>query len=374
MLPTPPDIGRSLAGVLPECARSIGALPGPRRWPSARSAVVVLVDGLGALNLAERRGHARFLMTGGKTKLRTVFPSTTAAALASLTTGTLPGAHGFTAYAVVDPDRDRVFSLLSGWADESEASGWQPEPTVFERVRDTVRPVVVGPARYAHSGFTQAVLRGADYIPAGSIAERVDAAQAILAGPEPVLLYLYIPELDQAGHQEGWQSGAWTARLETVDAEVQRLVAGAPSDTGVIVTADHGMVDVAEHARLVLDRGSALFQGVRHIAGEPRMLQLHLEPGGSAQDALALARAWGAEWGPDVLALSRAELIDSGALGAVGPQARSRLGDVVIAARSRIALYSSDGDPSARAMVGQHGSFSDEEMLVPLLRFGAFSA
>lgn len=374
MLPTPPDIGRSLAGVLPECARSIGALPGPRRWPSARSAVTILVDGLGALNLAERRGHARFLVGGGKTKLRTVFPSTTAAALTSLTTGTLPGAHGFTGYSVVDPDRDRVFSLLSGWADESEASGWQPEPTVFERVAGTVRSVVVGPARYAHSGFTRAVLRGADYIPAGSIAERVDAAQAILQGPEAVLLYLYIPELDQAGHQEGWQSGAWTARLELVDAEVQRLVAEAPADTGIIVTADHGMVDVPEHARLVLDRDSALFQRVRHVAGEPRMLQLHMEPGSPTADASALARVWDAELGSDVVALSRAELVASGALGPVSAQASARLGDVVVAARSRIALYASDGDPSARAMVGQHGSFSDEEMLVPLLRFGAFAA
>jgi len=114
-----------------------------------------------------------------------------------------------------------------------------------------------------------------------------------------------------------------------------------------------------------------LVAGVRHVAGEPRCLHLHLEPG---VDPDALADAWRASEGSRAHVATREEAVAADWYGGVRDGVAPRIGDVVVAARALIAYY--DGRPrdqGARRMVGQHGSFSDEERLVPLIRAGAFA-
>jgi hypothetical protein len=50
-----------------------------------------------------------------------------------------------------------------------------------------------------------------------------------------------------------------------------------------------------------------------------------------------------------------------------------RIGDVIVAARKRIAYYDSrPTDQSARGMIGQHGSLTDDERRIPLLGLGRY--
>ena len=82
-----PAHARILTGVAPEFVRS---LQGSGEWlPSARSAVLFVIDGLGAIQLRQHAGHARRLAQAmaKRDSARTVFPSTTAAALTSLLAG-----------------------------------------------------------------------------------------------------------------------------------------------------------------------------------------------------------------------------------------------------------------------------------------------
>ena len=56
------------------------------------------------------------------------------------------------------------------------------------------------------------------------------------------------------------------------------------------------------------------------------------------------------------------------------PDVVPRIGDILVAARKAVAYYDSrSATPKAQNMVGQHGSFSSEELGVPLLRFGAYA-
>jgi hypothetical protein len=71
--------------------------------------------------------------------------------------------------------------------------------------------------------------------------------------------------------------------------------------------------------------------------------------------------------------VDRDEAIASGWFGDVHPEARGRIGDVLVAARGLIAYYDSrDPNPGPRRMIGQHGSLTPEELLVPLVRLGAY--
>lgn len=372
MLPALKSDAVSLADVLRSCLEAVRGEPNRLSLPVVQNAVVMLVDGLGAQLLAARSGHARTMGSAlsGRAVIEAGFPTTTAAALASLTTGVAPGQHGLVGYTVLDPEHDRVVNQLSGWDDRLDPLTWQLAPTLFETAAaEGVDAIAIGPERYLDSGFTRAVLRGARYVPAASIADRMTRAALELRGPGRRLVYVYVPELDQAAHAHGTDSAEWIRALETTDAALGTLTAALGRHDGLLVTADHGVLDIPQHGHVLMD--GPLLEGVRFVAGEPRCLQLHVEPG---TDVEALAQRWRDAEGGRAWIATRDEAVAAGWFGPVRSEVLPRIGDVLVAARKAVAYY--DGRlerPQGRSMVGQHGSWSPAELRVPLLRFGAFA-
>jgi predicted AlkP superfamily pyrophosphatase or phosphodiesterase len=377
MVPSAESGAPRLADVLTSCLSGILGKDNPLRLPRVDHAVVILVDGLGAANLRSSAGHARFL-AGHLSKsavLPGVFPATTAVGLGTLCTGVGSGAHGLVGYRVLDSANDRMVNQLSGWDDGMRPEEWQPQQTVFERAaQDGVASFTVGPARYASSGLSQAILRGAEYVSAESVADRFAAALRIIGETERALLYVYVPELDMAAHARGWLSDKWIGELENLDGEARRFASALPPSTGVIVTADHGVVDVPAVKHVLFDTAPQLIAGVRHIGGDPRCLYLYLEPEADDGAADRLADAWRASEGDRAWVYTRNEAVAAGLFGPVTDAVLPRIGDVVVAARKLIAYYDSrEANTSSRAMIGQHGSLTDEESRVPCLRLGAFA-
>jgi predicted AlkP superfamily pyrophosphatase or phosphodiesterase len=370
-LPADPPRTRSLTGVVPQM---LAALDGTSDWlPPASGAIVLVIDGLGAHNLAARSGHARFLTTaGGKRAVaRTVFPSTTASALTSLLTGAQPGEHGIVGYRVRVPGTDAVVNQLRGWEGGELPDSWQrSEPLTARRAAQGRPSFVVSKGEYAGTGFTHATMRGAEFVAAEDIGERVRIAADLAARHPGAFVYVYTPDLDAIGHKGGWQSDEWVAALERVDAAARALSDALAPGTGAVVTADHGMIDVPRHRHVLLTDETDLVEDVRLIGGEPRMLHLYAEPGRSE----AVLSRWRAAEGGRSWVLSRDEAIDAGVFGSVHVEVAPRIGDVVVAARSGIAYYDDRlDDKGAQRMIGQHGSLTSEERSVPLIRLGAFA-
>ncbi|GAB3599338.1 alkaline phosphatase family protein [Microbacterium tumbae] len=369
MLPADSATARSVVGVADDLLDAVAGRAAGR----IRSGVLVVVDGLGAIALRAHAGHARTL-TADMTRRDvavSVFPSTTAAALTSLLTGVWPGEHGLVGYRVLDRTQDRLVNQLSEW----ESAGvdplrWQPRPTVFERAAAGGHPVfALGVAAYAHSGFTRATLRGATFVPAATAAERVAAAYALAAEHEGALVYCYLPEVDKAGHRHGIDSAEWVAALEEVDAALGIRV---PDGVGVLVTADHGMLDVPAHRQVVFDETDAGLELVRHFGGEPRMLHLYLHDG---VDPDAAAEQWQADTAGVADVVTRAAAVSAGLFGpTVTDAAASRIGDLLVVARGNRALYDGTAaDQRSRGMIGQHGALTPEERQVPLIRLGSLA-
>jgi hypothetical protein len=366
MLPAAKTSRFSLADVVPNCLDALAGRTGRLGLPPVTHAIVLLADGLGRTALDAHRGHARTLASrlDADPAISSGFPSTTASAIATLTTGRLPGEHGMVGYRALDPATEAVVSLLNGSAG-LDPGRWQRLPTLFESTE--VRSVAIGSPRHRDSWFTHAVLRGAEYRGEVSMAARFAIARRELATPGPVIVYLYVAELDVEGHARGVASDRWLAALEALDAEVAGLVAALGSRHGLLVTADHGMVDVPPGAQVLL--GDELLDGVREVAGEPRCLQLHL---GAGTDPDAVAARLRDGLGSRAWVATRTEAIEAGWFGFVDPEVLPRIGDVMVAARRNFAFYA-QADDTARQMIGQHGSLTPEELTIPLLRFGAFA-
>jgi hypothetical protein len=372
-----PEYGTAtLADVLPGVAAALdvpvqrGDLPAdPLGLTSAlggaRRVAVLLVDGLGADLLRAHPDLAPTLaaLASPVGDLQAPCPSTTPVSLATLATGLPPGSHGILGFVTAVPGEDRTLNHVQ-WADDPDPDTWQARRTVFEQADDAgVAVTAVGPYVYAGSGLTRAVYRGAAY--PGAVGHGDLAAQivdALQAGPRS-LVYGYLAELDLTGHVRGIDSAAWRVQLALIDRVVEQVVDGLPDDAALLVTADHGMLDVPADTRLDLDDRPDLADGVRLLAGEPRARYVHTEPGAAAD---VLAR-WREELGSRAWVAGREEAVASGIFGPVDEGLAARIGDVVALARGTWALTASRRDPGPSRLAAYHGSLTQTELAIPLL-------
>lgn len=326
--------------------------------------IVLLVDGLGALQLRDFADRApRLAALPELGPLAAPFPSSTAVSLTSLGTGLRPGMHGIVGSSF-RLDDGSVLAPLS-WAEEPNPIATQPEPTFLERAASAgVHVVSAAPLQHRSSGLTRAALRGGEYPGADSMAERVGVTRAAIERARalgvPSLVYVYWPDLDKAGHVHGVASGAYGAELSRVDELVGRLSVLAGPDVGLLVTADHGIVDVPDDRRIDLEARPALRVGVQTVLGEPRVRHVYTDPGRADQ----VRSAWAAELGDRADVRGRGEVADL--LGPVDDWYADRIGDVVAIARDDWALVSDRVDRLVSGLRGQHGGLTDAEVLVPL--------
>ena len=262
-------------------------------------------------------------------------------------------------FTVRVPGTNRVLTHIT-WREIPDPQQWQPIPTVYERLPDAT---VVLPAMFAHSGLTQAAYRGARFAglePGEDAATRIHSELAEGAR----LVYGYTSELDTAAHLHGIASDQWSFAAASVDALLQRVATGLPDDTALLVTADHGGLDVPLDERVDVAAAPRLANGVEVIAGEPRVRYVHTT-NGAATDVL---HTWQAILGDRAEVLLRDDAIERGLFGAVTPGHEQRIGDVVAICRGTAVILASDREPpEVSKLVGFHGALTPEETDVPLI-------
>ena len=360
--PAPDYAAGSLADVMPSVAAALGvpSMVNSLDIAPCDRAVVILIDGLGAELLTGAADLAPTLMSLKSRQLSSVFPSTTPAGLGSLGTGSTPGVHGLVGASFLLPETGAVLHPLS-WGDDPNPISVQPDRTVFERARAHGLSVrAVSPSAYSSSGLTRAVLRGAEYRGADTFDERVSET-ALAVGDRRSLAYVYWGELDRCGHVHGVASEQWRAELVIVDTFLEQLLARLPQDCRVVLTADHGMVDVAVESRVDLDALPVFWESVMHVAGEPRARHVYARPGAETE----VLEAWQETLGDRAWVMSRSE--SERLFGEMDHMLVERVGDVVAVARDGWSLVSDRTDSIVSSLIGQHGGLSLQELAIPLL-------
>ncbi len=355
MEPVRPDYsGGCVTGLVPALlgGRETAWMPPPVR--GARSVVLFVADGLGWDAL---QSHAAVMptlsaCTGGP--ITTVAPSTTAAALTSITTGLAPARHGITGFRMrVD---GAVLNVLR-W--QLENGKRPPEPVAVQRSDPFLGRVVpvITKSEFRTSGFTAAHLRGGDFLGWPTPSALVERCRAAVERGER-FLYVYYAGVDEIAHHFGLHDAFYPAELAAVDRLVGALLEAFPDDTALVVTADHGQVHVGADGWIGLGRLDAM---VAAYAGDARFRSLHAQPG-RADDLFKAAldhhraEAW---------VFTREELLDDGWLGPDPLSAvRGRVGDVVLAAKDRFAFVDPTL-PRETGLVSAHGSLTAAEMWVP---------
>lgn len=338
-----------------------GVAPRPAWMPDAvrgaRSVVLLVLDGLGWEQLEARRHLAPNLagMDGGAAT--TVAPTTTATALTSLTTGLAPGEHGVIGYRILVAGQ--VLNVLRWQTDGSDARGDLP-PDEFQPVPPFVgtSPAIVTKVEFGETGFSRAHLRGARLhgysTPSGLAVET-----AALVGAGEPFVYAYYDGVDKVSHITGL-GAHYDAELRMADHLVGELLDQLPSDVAVVVTADHGQVEVGD--RLVAP-DDAVLSRVSRQSGEGRFRWLHARSGRS-DELLDVCRSL---YDDVAWVVTREQTLDEGWFGPkVADRIADLLGDVALVPFAPIA-FTEPADTGPYALIGRHGSMTSAEVLVPLI-------
>jgi hypothetical protein len=182
----------------------------------------------------------------------------------------------------------------------------------------------------------------------------------------PAFVYLYVNDLDVAGHSDGVGSDKWLAALTAIDQLVAKLLQQLPRQTRLWLTADHGMINVGE--KIIIGQDNDLATDIATIAGEPRARHLYLRDGASESAIQDSAQRWRAFLGTKAIVHTREEAKISGLFGSqVSADASDRIGDLVVIAQGDLILIEAEREQQESTMVGHHGGDTDIESYVPLL-------
>jgi len=359
--PIVPDYaGACLTNLVPSLLRPGGAADLPSWFPApardARQVVLFVLDGLGWDQLVGRAELAPTMagMTGGP--IDAVAPTTTATSLTSITTGLTPGEHGVVGYRMAM--YGEVLNVLR-WSTGNGDARRRLIPTEVQPRRPFLGSSVpvIAKTEFNGSGFTQAHLAGVRHVGWRLPSNLAVEVRRLLASGEP-FIYAYYDGIDKIAHEYGLHEH-YDAEVTATDRLVADVAAALPPDAVLLVTADHGQVEVPE----VLPLSADVMACTRLLSGEGRFRWLHARPGSEAA-LLDTATAAHADRG---WVVPVEQVLDEGWLGPwVSSAARGRLGDVAVLARDAVS-YDDPADTGAIVLRCRHGSLTAAEVRVPLL-------
>jgi predicted AlkP superfamily pyrophosphatase or phosphodiesterase len=350
--------GAAVNNVVPALLGQLDEVPSwlPTVAASCDQVVLLVLDGLGWDQLEERRSLAPTLadMEGGA--ICTVAPSTTAAALTSISTGLTPGEHGIVGYRMVI--NGAVLNVLKWATPDGDARPAIP-PLSIQGAAPFAgeRPPVVTRAEFAHSGFTMAHLAQTRLTPYRMASTMVTEVKRLLAAGEP-FVYAYYEGIDKVSHEYGL-ADHYDAELVATDRLITDLADSLPAGAALVVTSDHGQVDVGDR---VITPAAEVLRLVRMQSGEARFRWLHARPGQHE----ALFEAATEHHGDTAWVVTRQQVEEDRWFGPLAPEGAARLGDVALVAREPVA-FDDPADTGPYHLIGRHGSMTSAEMLVPLL-------
>lgn len=362
--PLVPDYGGAcLSNVVPALLEPGETTPSwlPSVAAEADQVVLLLLDGLGWDQLEARRHLAPNLSAMAGADILTVAPSTTATALTSLATGTTPGEHGVVGYRILE--QGDVLNILR-WSTASGDARKRIEPRSVQSgpAFGGQRPPVVTRAEFVDTGFTHAHLHQVRFTGYRMPSTLVTEVRRLAGAGEP-FVYVYYDGIDKVSHEYGLREH-YDAELAFADRLVGDLLAALPAGAVLVVTADHGQVDVGDN---IVAPDPAVLSHVRQQSGEGRFRWLHAVPGHEH----ALAEAARSCHGEQAWVRTLAEIEMEGWFGpTLTAAARGRLGDVALVAREDIS-FSDPADSGVFELIGRHGSLTPAEMRVPLLAAAA---
>lgn len=336
--------------------------------------VLLVIDGLGYNYLVNQAGnsHLHHHLHG---KLTTVFPSTTATAITTFLTGLAPQQHGLTGWFTYFQEIQQILSVLPVKTRFTMSQGNQTtidiqslygHTPVFDRL--DVNSYIVTPQNIAFSEYSLAHRGKASINPYGSLNDCFSKTRDIILGSkETKYIYTYWPMFDGMAHEKGVNSPEVAQHFQDIDSAFNTLLDSIKgSNTLLLATADHGMVDSGpEHCIELRHHRELQDMLAMPLSGERRLCYCYIKPTQHEKFRHYI----------ESNLTEYMEIHDSDSLlqqniyglGPEHPQLQQRIGDFILEMKNNYTIMDTLEGENHFYHIGTHGARSEDEMLVPLI-------
>ena len=351
-------------------------------WPTKKLAqliephdhfVFILLDGLG-MNIVNRLPHDSFFRRSFRLQLHSTCPSTTACALTAVATGHWASRHGVTGWFTHLPDLGLTATVLpfaERFAHQSLTQrGLRPEdifplPPILPLMNH--RPASLSPSYIANTTYNNYCRGGTTGLEYKKLPDAIEQVAArVNAAQEPTYTYLYLDEIDTLCHHVGVEHEAVDVRVVAIAAELDKLADALDGKARIVLTADHGLIDVPAPDQTLLRSGDPFLELLTvPPSGDARMPIFHLKPG--SHDAFV--ETFMQRFGSSMILV---ETDHADALRLFGPepmttQVRRRFGDfIAFPIKPATLAYLPPEKQPGHLFFSVHAGLSPDEMHVPL--------
>lgn len=356
-----PDYNKSILNLANSILKHYGVEPfhptlkvlDPYLERNYKNVVVMVLDGMGVRNMENALLEGRFFFDHLATELSSVLPPTTTAATTTLQSGLSPAQHGWLGWNLYFPEVGSNVSIFPNTNEQGEpaasyklAETHMPYRTIIRLLRDK------GIDAHSVSAY------GTDRV--DSFEEMLEVTERLCRAEGNSYIYAYWTEPDHTMHETGVESPQTKEWLERLDAGVERFHKNM-EDTLLIVTADHGQIDIEPDCLLA---HPALVETLERMpAIESRCASFKVKAGMEE----TFEEEFHSIYGDDFLLFTKNEVMERQLFGPGTPNGRFEgfIGDYLAVAAGPRTIYNTW--EQCRMFVGSHAGLTEAEVTVPLI-------
>lgn len=324
-----------------------------------QTVVLLVLDGMGVDMLKHNLSEKSFLRKHMVEEISSVFPPTTTAATTSIYTGLTPQEHGWAGWQCYFKEYEKNIELFlnrdfyNGKSlDTDVGKEFLAHKKLFEQITEQGKYKAYGVARFFGNYKVE------------SMNDVCNKITELAKSKDKKFILAYYKEPDSVMHHTGCYSDKTKTKIKSLDRHVEDL-AQKLKNALLVVTADHGLIDVEEDVRL--EKIKEINECLRlPPAIEPRAVAFYIK----AEKKEQFEKEFNKRFGKDFILLSSDEYLRQGYAGEgkMHPKFREFLGDyMALATGCRILQYQTEGGIDSVEFKAHHAGLTEKEMLVPLI-------
>lgn len=321
--------------------------------------VFMLLDGMGMDMMEKNLSPQGFLRSHLKTTISSVFPPTTATATTSAYSGLTPKEHGWVGWQAYFKEYERYIELLTGLDFYKKELPKTPKPkynlmkyqTIFSKIAEGNPKVNVVSLPWKEKDGVK------------NFKDLTDLVVETTTNDKRNFIHVYWPHPDSTMHKTGCYSEETKKIISEMEADIKHM-AEQLRDTLLIITADHGLLDV--QSVLLNDYSEICECFSQPPAIEPRCCTFFIKEEFKAD----FSKRFNKYFVNDFILMDKEEFILSGlhGEGIPHPKYNDFLGDfVAIATTDKILQFKSEQGVNPGSYVAHHAGLTAKEMLIPLI-------
>lgn len=346
----------------------------PSEVSNYKNIVLLIIDGLG-YNYILKKGGKGFLKSNLRGKLTTVFPAVTSSAIPSILSGRPPQENGMAGWRVYLDELDEVIISLRYMFDKNKKVISDKKYSIdkifnFNPLGDRIErdSFIVQSNKIINSDFSVSAGGGSKRVGFKDIEGCFKKLEKVVkSNNKKKYIYGYWMDFDSMCHDNGVASKKVHNHYKDLDKKISLFVDSIKGTNSlVLVTSDHGMVDVPKKKVITMDNHPKLNEMLAvPLCGDYRFTFCYIKP---------RMRKKFKKYVEDNLKnccdiYESKSLLKKGFFGKFKPHKKflNRIGDYTIVMKENFAMYYYSPKKGENHNLGDHGGLSEDEMHIPLI-------